>query len=274
MNNVCEVVVVSIDRDNLLDAITRGLTSMKGSIMDADVMTTLDGITLDRFVVKGQFLSDERQQELKSQIEQNLTRLSLGEEDYGSAKSVQSDDATSLAEKLGVLDMVDKNEIKAEWKLAIAEIKLDKPIGSGRSGHTYSAWWRGTHVAAKIVDSSANSGSLGEDLLNEFHREVAVVSKLRHPNIVLFLGAAISPPRYCLVFEFMENGTLTDIIRSTKGPIDFFRHANDMAMVRSALLVIIINFSLTSLTFLFSGHELPAPVLNHAPRPQVGQRAH
>lgn len=171
--------------------------------MDADVMTTLDGITLDRFVVKGQFLSEERQAELKSQIEQNLTRLSLGEEDYGSAKgSAQSgeseNEVVSLAEKLGVLKMVDKNELKAEWKLELAEIKLDKPIGSGRSGHTYSAWWRGTHVAAKIVDSSANSGSLGADLLNEFHREVAVVSKLRHPNIVLFLGAAISPPRYCL----------------------------------------------------------------------------
>lgn len=209
--------------------------------MDADVMTTLDGITLDRFVVKGQFLSEERQAELKSQIEQNLTRLSLGEEDYGSAKgSVQSGDSdaqtVSLAEKLGVLDMVDKNEIKAEWKLELTEIKLEKPIGSGRSGHTYSAWWRGTHVAAKIVDSSANSGSLGADLLNEFHREVAVVSKLRHPNIVLFLGAAISPPRYCLVFEFMENGTMTDLIRSTKGPIDFFRHATDMAMVRPSLV--------------------------------------
>lgn len=202
MNNVCEVVVVSIDRDNLLDAITRALTSMKGSIMDADVMTTHDSITLDRFVVKGQFLADERQAELKAQIEQNLTRLSLGDEDYPSTKgSVQSDDAagvTSLAEQLGVLKMVDKNEIKPEWKLDLAEIKLEKPIGSGRSGHTYSAWWRGTHVAAKIVDSSANSGSLGEDLLNEFHREVAVVSKLRHPNIVLFLGAAVSPPRYCL----------------------------------------------------------------------------
>lgn len=206
---------------------------MKGSILDADVMTTHDGVTLDRcvrllspslfwtsigshdamrcsFVVRGMFMTEDRQVELKRRIEENLTRLSLGddgESDKGSSstatggassETAATAPSASLAEKLGVLQMVDKNEIKDEWKLDLAEIKLEKPVGSGRSGNTYSAWWRGTRVAAKIVDASQQNGGLGEELLNEFHREVAVVSKLRHPNIVLFLGAAIHPPRYCL----------------------------------------------------------------------------
>ncbi|KAH7479874.1 hypothetical protein KRP22_010090 [Phytophthora ramorum] len=231
--NVCEVVVVSLDRENILDAITRGLTTMKGNILDADVMTTADGTLLDRFVVKGSFMSDERQDDLRTHIEQNLRRLSMEEDTRPSIASSQDsgcNENVSLAEKLGVLQMVDKNEIKAEWKLDLNEVRLEKAVGSGRSGSTYSAWWRGTHVAAKIVDSSTNTQALGEELLNEFHREVAVVSKLRHPNIVLFLGAAINPPRYCLVFEFMENGTLTDLIRARRGPIDFFRLASEMAM--------------------------------------------
>ncbi|KAG7376931.1 hypothetical protein PHYPSEUDO_012541 [Phytophthora pseudosyringae] len=231
--NVCEVVVVSLDRENILDAITRALTTMKGNILDADVMTTADGTLLDRFVVKGSFMSDERQDELRTHIEQNLRRLSMEEDTRPSATSSQDsggNENVSLAEKLGVLQMVDKNEIKAEWKLDLNEVRLEKAVGSGRSGSTYSAWWRGTHVAAKVVDSSTNTQALGEELLNEFHREVAVVSKLRHPNIVLFLGAAISPPRYCLVFEFMENGTLTDLIRARRGPIDFFRLTAEMAM--------------------------------------------
>uniref|UniRef100_M4BAK6 ACT domain-containing protein n=1 Tax=Hyaloperonospora arabidopsidis (strain Emoy2) TaxID=559515 RepID=M4BAK6_HYAAE len=79
--NVCEVVVVSLDRDNILDAIARALTTMKGNILDADVMTTADGTLLDRFVVKGSFMSDERQEELRLHIEQNLRRLSMDEED-------------------------------------------------------------------------------------------------------------------------------------------------------------------------------------------------
>jgi tRNA A-37 threonylcarbamoyl transferase component Bud32 len=252
--NIYEVLVVSIDRNSLLDAITRALTSMKGSIMDADVMTTHDGVTLDRFVVKGSFMTEDRQKQLKARIEENLARLSLGEEDFpseevtknkqdqtkvkevekeieGAIKATQhKSENVGLAEKLGVLKMVGDNNIKAEWKLEMAEIRLSEPIGSGRSGQTYSAYWRGTKVAAKVVDSSKHSRSMGEDLLNEFHREVAVVSKLRHPNIVLFLGAAIAPPRYCLVFEFMENGTLTDLIRSRKAPIDFFRISKEIAM--------------------------------------------
>ncbi|OWZ14599.1 TKL protein kinase [Phytophthora megakarya] len=199
--NVCEVVVVSLDRENILDAITRALTTMKGNILDADVMTTADGTLLDRFVVKGSFMSDERQDELRTNIEQNLLRLSMDEDARPSVSSLQESGDTenvSLAEKLGVLQMVDKNEIKAEWKLDLNEVRLEKVVGTGRSGSTYSAWWRGTHVAAKVVDSSTNTQAVGEELLNEFHREVAVVSKLRHPNIVLFLGAAINPPRYCL----------------------------------------------------------------------------
>uniref|UniRef100_A0AAV1UTU4 TKL protein kinase n=1 Tax=Peronospora matthiolae TaxID=2874970 RepID=A0AAV1UTU4_9STRA len=232
--NVCEVVVVSLDRDNILDAITRALTTMKGNILDADVMTTADGTLLDRFVVKGSFMSDERQEELRLHIEQNLRRLSMDEEgtrpSVSSALDSSGNETVSLAETLGVLQMVDKNEIRAEWKLNLNEVRLDKAVGSGRSGSTYSAWWRGTHVAAKVVDSSVNSQAVGEELSNEFHREVAVVTKLRHPNIVLFLGAAVDPPRYCLVFEFMENGTLTDFIRSHRGPIDFFRLASQMTM--------------------------------------------
>ncbi|KAL3660125.1 hypothetical protein V7S43_015046 [Phytophthora oleae] len=298
--NVCEVVVVSLDRENILDAITRALTTMKGNILDADVMTTADGTLLDRFVVKGSFMSDERQDELRTNIEQNLRRLSMGEEARPSAASSQeasSNENVSLAEKLGVLQMVDKNEIKAEWKLDLNEVRLEKAVGSGRSGSTYSAWWRGTHVAAKVVDSSTNTQAVGEELLNEFHREVAVVSKLRHPNIVLFLGAAINPPRYCLgtslscccvgscsqltyrtfaVFEFMENGTLTDLIRARRGPIDFFRLAAEMAMVRKIPLssyFVLRDFSFCVLLSL-AGNELSALVFYYAPRPEVWQCAY
>lgn len=160
-------------------------------------------------------MTEDRQEELKKRIEENLSRLSLGDDDDddadaptangGSGTSKLEEDAAAaeaesgnLAEKLGVLQMVDKNEIKDEWKLDLSEIRLEKPVGSGRSGNTYSAWWRGTRVAAKVVNTADQNGGLGEEILNEFHREVAVVSKLRHPNIVLFLGAAINPPRYCL----------------------------------------------------------------------------
>ncbi|KAF1781541.1 Protein kinase, ATP binding site [Phytophthora cactorum] len=98
--------------------------------------------------------------------------------------------------------------------LDFSEVKLGKAVGAGRSGSTFSAHWNGRHVAAK--------------------EEVA--SALRHPNIVQFLGSASAPPRYCLVFEFMEGGTLAALVRAkSKAPLDFFRLANDMAQGMSYL---------------------------------------
>ncbi|KAG3100411.1 hypothetical protein PC121_g1633 [Phytophthora cactorum] len=115
--------------------------------------------------------------------------------------------------------------------LDFSEVKLGKAVGAGRSGSTFSAHWNGRHVAAKVVDlSAASKKSLANELLKELRREEEVASALRHPNIVQFLGSASAPPRYCLVFEFMEGGTLTALVRAkSKAPLDFFRLANDMA---------------------------------------------
>ncbi|OQR96648.1 serine/threonine protein kinase [Achlya hypogyna] len=71
----------------------------------------------------------------------------------------------------------------------------------------------------------SDNQSLSDEILSEFYREVAVVSRLRHPNIVLYLGVAINPPKYCLVFKYMQSGALTDLIRQRKAtPIDSFSH--------------------------------------------------
>ncbi|RLN52158.1 hypothetical protein BBP00_00009705 [Phytophthora kernoviae] len=112
-----------------------------------------------------------------------------------------------------------------------AEVQLGKPVGSGRSGSTYSAHWCGRHVAAKVVDiSSSKTETLAQDLLKELRREEQVTSNLRHPKIVQFLGSFNEPPRYCLVFEYMDGGALSNVVRAKKGPLlDFFRLAKDMA---------------------------------------------
>lgn len=36
--------------------------------------------------------------------------------------------------------------------------------------------------------------------------------KLRHPNIVEFLGAVLQPPHMCIVTEFLHKGSLEDVL--------------------------------------------------------------
>ncbi|RLO03275.1 hypothetical protein DYB28_013062, partial [Aphanomyces astaci] len=199
----CEVVLVAQDRDSLLDAITRGLSSLKGSIQDADVMTTKDGVTLDRFVVKGSFVPPERLAELRRRILENLARSTLAAEHSDKARqpttpptppptSPELDPHSALRLSLNT------TTIKPEWRLDFSELVLREAVGTGRSGQTYAGSWRGTRVAVKVINVSHHNHSVSEEILQEFHREVAVVSRLRHPNIVLFLGASIEPPKYCL----------------------------------------------------------------------------
>jgi serine/threonine protein kinase len=40
---------------------------------------------------------------------------------------------------------------------------------------------------------------------------LCIFSKLRHPNIVPFLGACVEP-EFCLITEFMERGSLFDVL--------------------------------------------------------------
>lgn len=121
--------------------------------------------------------------------------------------------------------------------LPFSELKLKEVVGTGRSGNTFSAYWTGRHVAAKLMDLSvAYRKNLAKELFKEFCREEEVASALHHRNIVQFLGSVCGPPRYCLVFEFMDGGALSSVLwaKSTV-MIDFFRLASDVARAMTYL---------------------------------------
>ena len=71
------------------------------------------------------------------------------------------------------------------WLISTKDIKMEKQIGYGGSSEVYKANYRGTDVAVKklrILD-------VKEENLKEFKREVSSLIMLRHPNLVLFMGA-------------------------------------------------------------------------------------
>ncbi|URE00273.1 U-box domain-containing protein [Musa troglodytarum] len=77
-----------------------------------------------------------------------------------------------------------------------------RKIGEGGYGPVYKCHLDHTAVAVKVLRPDAAQGR------SQFQQEVEVLSCIRHPNMVLLLGAC---PEYgCLVYEYMANGSLED----------------------------------------------------------------
>lgn len=87
----------------------------------------------------------------------------------------------------------------APWELFIFE---DRLLGQGAFSKVYLAKWRETFVVAKVIDPEF--AKLKKTLVL---REIAIMSKLRHPNIVQFLGFIDDP--FILVIEYISNGTIS-----------------------------------------------------------------
>ncbi|WVZ82185.1 hypothetical protein U9M48_029474 [Paspalum notatum var. saurae] len=82
-------------------------------------------------------------------------------------------------------------------------------VGEGGYGPVYKGFLDHTQVAIKVLRPDAAQGR------SQFQQEVEVLSCIRHPNMVLLLGAC---PEYgCLVYEYMASGSLDDCLFRRSG---------------------------------------------------------
>ncbi|KAM0899444.1 hypothetical protein ACQ4PT_021307 [Festuca glaucescens] len=91
------------------------------------------------------------------------------------------------------------------------ELVLKEKIGAGSFGTVHRADWHGSDVAVKILMEQ----DYHLDRFREFMREVAIMKSLRHPNIVLFMGAVTEPPNLSIVTEYLSRGSLYKLLHRT-----------------------------------------------------------
>lgn len=82
-------------------------------------------------------------------------------------------------------------------------------LGSGAFGEVRKVFWRKTPAAAKVshLDMPSNCKEL-------FFRELELMVRCRHPNVVQFLGFVDTP--FVIVMEFLPQGDLRSYWRSHK----------------------------------------------------------
>lgn len=93
----------------------------------------------------------------------------------------------------------------ADWQIPLDQLIMGEKIGRGAFGEVVRAVYQGTDVAVKRMSSSNQAAA-------DFVREVQLLIKLRHPHVVLFMGAAVTPNELCIVMEFASRGSLWAVL--------------------------------------------------------------
>ncbi|KAG7612599.1 UspA [Arabidopsis suecica] len=113
---------------------------------------------------------------------------------------------------------------------ATSSFSEDLKIGMGAYGDVYKCNLHHTIAAVKVLHSAESS------LSKQFDQELEILSKIRHPHLVLLLGAC--PDHGALVYEYMENGSLEDRLFQVNDsqPIPWFVRLRIAWEVASALV--------------------------------------
>lgn len=85
------------------------------------------------------------------------------------------------------------------------ELEVRKAIGHGSTGHVHIGSWLGREVAIKeVIDP------WGAHASSPFCREIHVLTRARHPNILALLGAVTEGLPLCIVLELCSGGTCAE----------------------------------------------------------------
>ncbi|KNA11320.1 hypothetical protein SOVF_136350 [Spinacia oleracea] len=162
---------------------------------------------------------------------QRLAELESQKRELAEKKAIKETE-----EKQKALQALNQNDIRYR-KYSIAEIESatcffseSLKIGEGGYGPVYKSTLDHTLVAIKVLRPDAAQGEA------QFQQEVEILSCIRHPNMVLLLGAC---PEYgCLVYEFMSNGSLEDRLfcRENSPPLSWQLRFRIAAEIGTALL--------------------------------------
>ncbi|BAS75676.1 Os01g0892800, partial [Oryza sativa Japonica Group] len=71
------------------------------------------------------------------------------------------------------------------------------------------AKWNGTKVHVKILDRECYCD---QEVINSFRHELTVLEKVRHPNVVQFVGAVTQNIPMMIISEYLPNGDLSSCI--------------------------------------------------------------
>lgn len=104
----------------------------------------------------------------------------------------------------------DSPDLSEHWVIDFNTLTFGKTIGHSSFGTVNEGKLNGTKVAVKTILHDPNPSAPNN--LTLFKKEAELNCKLRHPNIVLFMGISVQPTKVCVVTELMSRGNVRDLL--------------------------------------------------------------
>ncbi|CAL4915571.1 unnamed protein product [Urochloa decumbens] len=144
-----------------------------------------------------------------------------------------SREADNMQKLEKLLEFGDKPYIMFTWEemeSATSSFSEALKIGSGANGTVYKGKIHQTTVAIKVLKSDDSR------ITKHFKQELEILGKTRHRHLLLLLGACMD--RACLVYEYMENGSLEDRLQCKGGtsPLPWYLRFRIAWEIASALI--------------------------------------
>ncbi|XP_019421295.1 PREDICTED: serine/threonine-protein kinase STY17-like isoform X1 [Lupinus angustifolius] len=205
-----EITFSTIDKPKLLSQLTSILGEMGLNIQEAHAFSTTDGFSLDVFVVEG--WPNEETEELKGVLEKEILKV---KEQYLSNQGIlpATNEQYQGRMELSPHCIHIPSDGADVWEIDTNQLIYGNRVGSGSFGDLY----RGTYCSQDVAIKVLKPERISTDMLKEFAQEVYIMRKIRHKNVVQFIGACTRPPNLCIVTEFMSRGSLYDYLHKQRG---------------------------------------------------------
>ncbi|GLT86041.1 hypothetical protein SLE2022_042040 [Rubroshorea leprosula] len=205
-----EITVSTDDKPKLLSQLTALLADIGLNIQEAHAFSTFDGYSLDVFVVDG--WPYEVTEQLRIALEKEVLKIEKQSWPKPCSLSPNSDH-----EDIGV--QFDPNHVAIPndgtdvWEIDMKHLKFEKKVASGSYGDLYKGVYCSQDVAIKVLKPER----INSEMEKEFAQEVFIMRKVRHKNVVQFIGACTKPPTLCIVTEYMYGGSVYDYLHKQRG---------------------------------------------------------
>ncbi|KAJ4891050.1 Protein kinase superfamily protein [Raphanus sativus] len=120
------------------------------------------------------------------------------------------------------LDHDDQFEFSIDTDVLVdaKEVSIEELIGEGSSSKVYKGLFRKVQPVSVRIFLPEGASAVSIEQKRKFQREVLLLSKIQHENIVQFVGACIHP-KLMIVTELMEGNTLHKFMLSVRpNPLD------------------------------------------------------